>query len=259
MTRSLILSVLVGSLSISTALADTLQVGAYPSNPPWEFKNEQSEFEGFEVDLVKAIAEKLGDEIEFQDLGFQALFAATSSGRIDMAISTITITEERLESQSFTQGYFDSDLALLTTQDGAANLEAMRDEPVGVLSSSVAEAWVNANKDEVGFADIRGYTDQQGLLLDLRAGRIAGAVGDIAGYQFAMQQMSDLALRDRIATGDRFGIMMPKGSERLEEVNQAITDLKEDGTLAAIHEKWFGSAPDPETSTVTVLDIPTAQ
>lgn len=259
MFKSLVLSILAGSLSFAVAHADTLQVGAYPGNPPWEYKNEQSEFEGFEVDLVKAIATKLGDDIEFQDLGFQALFAATSSGRIDMAISTITITNERLENQSFTQGYYDSDLALLTTKDGKKNLVEMRDQPVGVLSNSVAESWVNAHRAEIGFTDVRGYTDQQNVLLDLRAGRISGAVGDIAGYQFAIKQAPNLVLRDRIATGDRFGIMMPKSSPRLEEVNKAISDLKQDGTLASLHEKWFGAAPDKGTSTITILDLPVAK
>jgi polar amino acid transport system substrate-binding protein len=248
--KSLALTLLFGSLTLSTAFAETLAVGAYPANPPWEYKNEQGQFEGFEVDLVKAIAAKLGDEVEFQDLGFTALFAATSSGRVDMAISSITITEERLKNQAFTQGYYDSDLALLTQKTGKADLEAMKGEVAGAISSSVGEAWIKANQEKY---------DQQSLLLDLQAGRIGGAVGDILGFEFALKQMTDLTLRDRIKTGDRFGIMLPKASKRLEEVNQAITDLKKDGTLASIHKKWLGTDPDPQTSTLTVLDIPVSK
>jgi len=257
--KSLALSLLLGSLTLSSAFADTLTVGAYPANPPWEYKNEQGQFEGFEVDLVKAIAEKLGDDVEFQDLGFTALFAATSSGRVDMAISTITITDERLQSQAFTQGYYDSDLALLTGKDGKTSLDEIRGEVVGAISSSVGEAWIKANQEKYGFSDAKFYNDQQSLLLDLQAGRIAGAVGDILGFEFALKQMTSLALRDRIKTGDRFGIMLPKNSKRLEAVNQAITDLKKDGTLAEIHEKWLGTAPEPDSSTSTVLDIPVAK
>src|SRR4051812_4869460 len=95
------------SLAAGGALAaDKLAVGAYPSNPPWEFKNAQGAFEGFEVDMVKDIGKRLGLDIEISDMGFSALFAATSSKRIDLAISTITITKERLKSQSFTQGFY---------------------------------------------------------------------------------------------------------------------------------------------------------
>jgi len=84
-----------------SASAETLMVGAYPANPPWENKKEDGTFEGFEVDLVNEIGKRIGADIEFQDLGFQALFAATSSGRVDMAISSITITDERLQNQAF--------------------------------------------------------------------------------------------------------------------------------------------------------------
>src|SRR3954467_9878149 len=97
-------AVLLAAFTLPALAAEKLVVGAYPSNPPWEAKNERGEFEGFEVDLAKAIGQKLGREVEFQDMGFQALFAATSSNRIDFAISSISITNERLKNQSFTQG-----------------------------------------------------------------------------------------------------------------------------------------------------------
>src|SRR5215213_11001004 len=107
-------AIVLAAFTLPAVAADKLVVGAYPSNPPWEAKNEKGEFEGFEVDLVKAIAKKLNREVDIQDLGFQALFAATSSGRIDMAISTITINDERLQNQSFTQPYYNSDIALVS-------------------------------------------------------------------------------------------------------------------------------------------------
>tara|TARA_Y100001001_G_C8015151_1_gene311322 strand:+ start:4867 stop:5649 length:783 start_codon:yes stop_codon:yes gene_type:complete len=252
----------LGAIAIAVlgqyAAAETLVVGAYSANPPWEYKNDQSTFEGFEVDLVKEIGKRVGADIEFQDLGFQALFAATSSGRIDMAISTITVTDERLQNQAFTQGYYDSDLALIGRQDGdVSEMADMEGKTVGVLSSSIAEAWVNANIESIGFDSIRGYTTQQNLLLDVRSQRLDGAVGDLAGYQYAFQQMPDLKILETIPTGDRFAIMMPQGSEHLESVNAAISEIKEDGTLAKIHEEWLGVAPESGTSTVTVMAVPT--
>lgn len=259
MNTKLFLSIAAATILGHGAAAETLSVGAYPANPPWEFKNEQSGFEGFEIDLVKEIGERIGAEIDFEDLGFQAIFAAISSGRIDMAISTITITDERLQSQSFTQGYYDSDLALIANRDSdVSDMDDMQGKTVGVLSSSVAETWVNANAEDIGFANVRGYTTQQNLLLDVRTQRLDGAVGDLAGYQFAFQQMPGLHIIETIPTGDRFGIMLPKGSEHLESVNAAISEIKEDGTLAKIHEEWLGVAPAPGTSTVTVLAVPTA-
>lgn len=256
-TRILAACAIAAGLMAGGATAETLTVGAYPTNPPWEFKNEQSEFEGFEVDMVTEIAERLGMELEFADMGFQAIFAAISSGRIDMAISTITITDDRLANQAFTQGYYDADLSLVSTEDGADSLEAMRGQPVGVLASSVAEGWVKANMDTYGFGDLRTYTDQQGLLLDVRAGRLAGAVGDVTGFIFATKDMPGMTISEVIPTGDRYGMMLPKGSDLLEPVNDAISEMKRDGTMAAIYEQWLGEEPAEGSSTVTVRDIPT--
>jgi polar amino acid transport system substrate-binding protein len=238
------------------AAAQTLEVGAYPSNPPWEFKNEQSEFEGFEVDLVNEIAARMGREVNIQDLGFQALFAATSSGRIDMAISTITVTDERLENQAFTQPYYDSDLGLVTSQDDVSSLEDLEGRVVGAIASSTGEKWIGENTEAYGFGEYRSYPTQQGLLLDVANGRVAGAVGDILGFEFAAEQMPQLTVAQRIQTGEQFAIMMPKGSDLLEEVNATITSIKEDGTMAEFYREWLEGEPAEGTSTVTVLPIP---
>ncbi|MAU96121.1 MAG: amino acid ABC transporter substrate-binding protein [Fulvimarina sp.] len=242
------------------AAADTLTVGAYPANPPWEVKTETGSFEGFEVDLANEIAKRMGDEVEFQDLGFQALFAATASGRIDMAISTISITNERLQNQSFTQGYYDSDLALVT-QIGSPvkSLADMKGQPVGALSTSTGETWIKENQEKYGFGDYKGYDTFQNLLLDVQNGRVAGGISDIGGFQYAMKQMPQLEIAERIQTGDRFAIMMAKNSPLLGEINDAISAIKQDGTMAKLHEKWLGVAPDAGTSTVEVLPIPAAE
>ena len=122
------------------AMAQALVVGAYPANPPWENKREDGTFEGFEVDLVNEIGKRLGREIEIQDLGFQALFAATSSGRIDMAISSITITNERLAEPVLHAGLLRRDLGLAAKVDsGVSSLEDLAGKPVGALSTSTGE------------------------------------------------------------------------------------------------------------------------
>ena len=241
--------------------ADKLTVGAYPSNPPWEFKNADGQFEGFEVDMVKDIGKRLGLDVDISDLGFSALFAATSSKRIDLAISTITITKERLKSQSFTQGFYDSDGALATRVDSKIKgLADTKGATIGVLSTSVGEVWAKANKDKYGFADIRGYDTYQNLLLDLQNGRSQGVVSDFAGMQYYFQKMKDLKIAERIPSpDDRYGLMMTKDHPLLGKVNDAVTAMKKDGTLAGIYEKWFGVDPEPNSSTVEERPLPKAE
>lgn len=242
------------------ASAETLNVGVYPNNPPWEVKQVNGTFTGFEVDLVNDIAKKLGVDVKMQDLGFQALFAATSSHRIDMAISSISITNERLKGQSFTQGYYDTDMALIANNDSKMkSLGDMKGETIGAISASTGEAWIKDHTKQYGIGGYKGYDSQQNLLLDVQSGRIAGGIGDVAGFLWAFKKMPTMHVVARIKTGQQYGIMMPKGSPWLQKVNNAISELKKDGTLPALYKKWLGVAPPKDSSTVEVRELPKAK
>jgi polar amino acid transport system substrate-binding protein len=258
--RTTLAAALGAALMAGPALgAEKLTVGAYPTNPPWEAKNERGEFEGFEVDLVRAIGRKLGRDVEIQDLGFQALFAATSSGRIDMAISSITITPERPKNVAFTQGYYDSDMALAAANETKLKgLADLKGTTLGALATSTGETWIKENMAKYGIAGMKTYNTQQDLLLDTRNGRVDGAISDLAGMQFTFTKMPGMKIVERIPTGDQYAILMKKGSPLVETVNNAVSELKKDGTLAALHKKWLGADPESGTSTITVKPVPAA-
>ena len=156
----------------ATAYAEgVLNVGSYPNNPPFEFKAESGNFEGFEVDIVTEAAKRIGMTVNIEGYDFQPLFAATSSGRIDVAISSITITPERLGSQSFTQPYYDSDMGIAAKTDSA---DQGPRRPQGqdhrrARPARPARNGPRSNKAAQGFAEIKGYNTQQELLLDLAA------------------------------------------------------------------------------------------
>ena len=242
----------------ASAFADgQIHVGAYPTNPPFETKLADGTFEGFEVDIVKEAAKRAGMSVDIADYGFQALFAAIASKRIDVAISTITITADRLKSVSFTQPYYDSDMGVAAKVDspvkGVADLKG---KIVGYMSGSTGEKWVKDNQTADGFGDVKGYKAQQDLLLDLSAGRVDGVVSDIPGMQYAFKSMKDLTVKERIKTGEQYGLMMGKDDPNLAKLNDALTAMKADGTLGKIHEKWFGVAAPAGSSTVTAAAIP---
>jgi polar amino acid transport system substrate-binding protein len=243
---------------MSATLAETaLSVGAYPTNPPFETKTANGNFEGFEVDVVNEAAKRAGMTTNIADYGFQALFAAIASKRIDVAISSITITPDRLKSVSFTQPYYDSDMGVATKAESPIkDVADLKGKIVGYLSGSTAEKWVKDNQTADGFADVKGYKAQQDLLLDLSVGRTDAVVSDIPGMQFAFKTMKGLVVKDRIKTGEQYGLMMGKDDPNLAKLNDALSAMKGDGTLAEIHEKWFGTAPVAGSSTVTVLPIP---
>ena len=239
----------------SIASAAALVVGAYPSNPPFEYKNSSGSFEGFEVDVVTEVAKRLGMTVEISDLGFQALFAATASKRIDVAISSITITKERLGSQSFTQAYYDADMGIASRKEAKLSApEDLKDKVVGVLAGSTGDKWAKDNKEKYGISDIKSYNAQQDMLMDLSAGRSDAAVSDVPGMQYAFLKMKDLVVKVPIKTGEQYGLMMTKDHPLLLKANDALTEMKKDGSLAAIHKKWFGS--DPASNSASAVEQP---
>ncbi|WP_274627034.1 ABC transporter substrate-binding protein [Arvimicrobium flavum] len=255
----LVLAAVIGMAAGPAVAQEALNVGSYPNNPPFEFKAESGNFEGFEVDMVTEAAKRLGMTVNIQGLDFQPLFAATSSGRIDVAISSITITKERLGSQSFTQPYYDSDMGVAAKVDGSVKtLADLKGKIVGVLSGSTGEKWSKENQAAQGFAEIKGYNTQQDVLLDLNAGRVDGVVSDIPGMQYAFTKMQGLAVVDRIKTGEQYGLMMTKDHPLLGKINDALTEMKKDGTTQTIHKKWFGADAPEGSSTVTEAPLPKA-
>lgn len=255
------LTAVVGLMGIphTSLAADTLNIGAYPNNPPFEFKNASGTFEGFEVEVATEAAKRAGLTVNIADYGFQALFSAIASKRIDVAISSITITPERLKTLSFTQPYYDSDMGI-AVKDGSA-IKAIADlkgKTVGVLSGSTGEKWAKEHQASDGIADVKGYNTQQDVLLDLNAGRIDAVVSDVPGMQYAFSKMKGMSVAIRIKTGEEYGLMLAKDSPFLTKLNDALTAMKKDGTLAAIHKKWFGNDAPAGSSTVTEKPIPKA-
>ena len=247
----------VAGTSWAAAAQDTLTVGANIGNVPWEFQDDTGAFVGFEIDLVAAVAERMGAEVETVNIPFNGLFSAVQSGRIDIATSSITITDERLESVTFAQPYYDSDQSLTALSQGPKSLAEMKDKVVGVDTGSTGDMWATENQAEYGFADIRRYEGLAPAMLDLQAGRIDGYVSDIPALQYYVKDKPQLAVVERIPTGEKYSMMFAKDAELATEVNTILDALKTEGVVAELHEKWFGVAPDAGSSTVTVLPMPT--
>jgi polar amino acid transport system substrate-binding protein len=239
------------------ANAADLTVGANIGNVPWEFEEADGTVVGFEVDLVNEIAKRLGKSVEFVNIPFNGLFPAVQSGRIDMAVSSITITDKRLESVTFAQPYYDSDQSLTATAaGGVTGLGDMDGKAVGVDTGSTGDMWVTENGDKFGIDDVRRYEGLSPAMLDLQAGRIDGYVSDIPALLYYVKDKPNLKVVERITTGEKYSIMFNKDAALATDVNAVITELKNEGFIAGLHETWFGAAPEDTTSTVKVLDMP---
>lgn len=237
--------------------SEPLRVGTYVDNMPWGFRNEKGEIVGFDIDIVDQIGRSLGRPVDIQAMGFRDLFAALSANRIDMAISSISITPERLAYVDFTQPYYETAQGVLVMKkSGMRGVEDLVGKNVSVTSGTTSERWVVANAQRYGFGRTsysQGSSDGVRLLDE---GAIDAYVGDLPTLLYQLLKRPDLAVIARLPSQERYGIALPKDSPLTAKVDAALTRMKQDGTLMRIHKRWFGMAPDKESPTTKVLPRP---
>jgi len=241
------------------ARAEDLLVGANIGNVPWEFQEASGDFVGFELDLVREIGARLERPVQVVNIPFNGLFSAVQSGRIDIALSSITITEKRLASVTFTQPYYDSAQSLtVSTRSTAGSLGDMHGKIIGVDTGSTGDIWTSSNQGRYGFGEIRRYEGLAPAMLDLQTGRIDGYISDIPSLEYYIKDKPWFRIVERMETGERYSMMLAKGNSLVEVVDAVITDLKREGFVTALHEKWFGTSPDASSSTAQVVPRPGA-
>ena len=179
------------------------------------------------------------------------------SGRIDIAISSITVTDRRLESVAFVQPYYDSAQSLtVDSQSDIASLDGMRDKVVAVDTGSTGDIWTTANTSRYDFAEIRRFEGIVPAMLDVQSGRVDGYISDIPGLEYFIRDKPYFTVVQRIETGERYSMILARGNPLADQVNDVISELKRSGFVAQLHREWFGSEPLPDSSTVSVIDRP---
>lgn len=247
MLRSFTLTMLAASaIAFSgTALAqgETIKVGMSGGYFPFTFV-EQDTLKGFEVDVMEAVAEEMGSEVEFVTANFSGLFGMLESGRIDTIANQITITEERQTKYTFTEPYvYDgAQVVVRTGNESIGGVEDLRGRTVAVNLGSNYEQLLRElpYADEI---DIRTYDSN--IEQDTALGRVDAFVMDRVS---ASQVIKEKPLPLQLA-GEPFSEIRNALPFRDTEADRALRDrvdtalaaLREDGTLAEISERWFGT------------------
>jgi polar amino acid transport system substrate-binding protein len=259
MRRFTILAAAFAGLALAhPAFAEMLSVGANVGNVPWEFQDEKGETVGFEVELATEVAKRIGFEgVEIENIPFNGLFSAVQSGRIQAAISSITITAERLKSVSFAQPYYDSDQSLSALASSEVKgTTTLKGKVVGVDTGSTGDIYATAHQAEFGISEIRRFEGLAPAMLDLGNGGIDGYISDIPAVAYYIKDKPQFAVVERIKSGEQYSMMFAKDSPLTAKASEAITALKKEGFIAKLHEKWFGMMPEDTTSSVAVAETP---
>ncbi|WPP00128.1 cystine ABC transporter substrate-binding protein [Pseudomonas sp. HR96] len=247
------LGLALGSAMVGQAMAgDQLQkikekgeitVGLEGTYPPFSFQDENGKLAGFEVEFANDLAKKLGVKVKFQPSKWDGILAALESKRLDVVINQVTISEERKKKYDFSEPYTVSGIQALTKKDKAASItkpEDLAGKKVGLGLGTNYEQWL---KDNVPQAIIKTYDDDPTKYQDLRIGRIDAILVDrLAALELIKKTNDTLAVAGPVFSRQEAGVTLRKGEpELVAAINTAIDQLRADGTLQALSNKYFGA------------------
>jgi ABC-type amino acid transport substrate-binding protein len=226
-------------------LGTEITVASNIAYPPFEF-SPRGEPEGFDIDLMNEIADRAGFEVEYENARFDGLIRGLSTDLFDAAISAMTITEGRDQQVDFSDPYFNADQTLLVMDD--SDVEAVEDLSEGVVGVQQGTAGQIAAQELINAGTVgegRTYRTIEEAFTALRVGRVDGVVYDLSAAHKQVEESGDtLRVVETIPTGEQYGIAFPEDSELVEPVNEALAEIKADGTYERIYEKWIGVPPE---------------
>ena len=209
--------------------------------PPFEYVDEQNQIVGFDIDLMNAIAEEAGIEIEYQNVGFDPLLAGMAQGTYDAAISSITILPDRAENMLFSDPYYVAGQMIVVEKNNTSitGEDSLRGKRLGAQLGTTGEALAN----DVQGASVKSY-NQIGLAIqDLLNGQIDAVICDTPIAEgYANKNTSTLKIVGGSLTTESYGVAVAKGkTELLNKINQGLAAVKANGTIDALVQKWMAS------------------
>ena len=225
----------------------TFVLGLDDSFPPMGYRNEENEVVGFDIDVAREVAARLGVEFVAQPVDWSSKELELASGNIDCLWNGLSITPEREASMAMSFPYLNNQIILYAMKDsGIDSLEAMAGKSVAVQSGSFAEEVL----DSAEYADFKGslsqvlaYDEYLTALMDMQAGGVDAVLIDQVVAEFRIAGMgTDQIVPVATLADDNYGIGFRQGDIALrDKVEAVLKEMKADGKLAEISSQWFGS------------------
>jgi len=232
------------STSASSGGGEALTVGSDIPYPPFE-QGKPGNYTGFDIELMEAIAEKIGRTAEFQDTSFETIFRDVAQGKFEAVISAATITEEREKAVAFSDPYYLSEQAILVKEGsditGLADLEG---KTVGAQQGTTG---LELGKEKANAGELRPYPEGPDAVNALKSGTVEAVIIDAPVAQNAVEESGGVEIAEKVPTEETYGIAVSKENTKLvEQINEGLKKTIEDGSYATVYEKWFKEAPPLE-------------
>ena len=248
-------ALLLASSAAFSQEAPPLRTGMDGTFAPHAFPSLSGGYEGFNIDLGNEIARRLHRKIIIDAAQFSGLIPALQAGTYDFLIAPTTVTRERAENMLFTEGYLNTDYQFLIKKGAPkiTKLEDLKGKTISVNKGAVYDSWARELEPKIGWK-VESFGTQPDAVQAVLAGRADANVAGNTVIAWAAKNNPQLELSYLYSTGLVWAAPLRKDSAELRKtIENPIECIKLDGTMAKLHEKWFGVAPAPGSAAVTVF------
>lgn len=220
--------------------AGVLKIGLDDSYPPMEFRDEKNELAGFDIDMGKELAKKLGVKYEPVTTDFNGIVLALKSGKFDAIIAAMSITDERKKEIDFVGPYIDGG-QIIVVKNGSP-IQGKADLKGKTLAAQLGSTGEQAANKIEGTKEVKKYDKVTEAFHDLSIGRADALIvdGQVGGYYTKKEAGTYKILTEKL-TKEPEGIGVKKENKELKDaLDKALDELKKDGTLSKLSMKWFG-------------------
>lgn len=224
---------------------DTFTIGLDDSFPPMGFRNEENEIVGYDIDVAKAVCEKLGLELNIQPISWAAKEEELNSGNIDCIWNGFAITEEREKTMTLSNVYLKGGtIFIVNPSTNFSKQEDLKGKRVGVQNGSTQQKDLETTEFGKSLGEVVTYGDYLTALMDLETGRIdAVYMSRISGNYIIKSKNKNFKTFESEGINSSKGMVVAFKKENTnlrDKVQNALEELKQEGVLKQISEKWFG-------------------
>ena len=238
--KLLIATALTVAMTAGAFAADKLKIATEGAYPPFNEKNAAGELIGFDVDIAKALCEKMNRECEIIAQDWDGIIPGLVNNKYDAIIASMSITDERKQSIDFAGPYYSSYLGLVAKKGSGLTQETAITKPLGAQRSTVSSNWAEEKAGSRG--DVKLYDTQTAAYEDLKAGRVEVLVSDLLPVVAWLKDNPSYELiGEKIDINDKIGIGIRQKQDTLKaSFDKALSEIRADGTYKQISEKYFG-------------------
>ena len=222
---------------LTTVEAGKLTMATNAAFPPYEMTTDAGEFEGIDIETAQAIADKLGLELQIDDMDFDAALLSVQQGKADIVMAGVTVTDERKAVMDFSDSYATGIQSIIVPEgSGIASPDDLAGKKIGTQRGTTGYIYCS---DDFGDENVVAYDDGLTAVQALNNGQVDAVVIDNAPAKEFVAANPGLVILDTSYAEEDYAIGVAKGSSLKDAVNAALEELKADGTLQSIVDKYI--------------------